>query len=331
MSINQQRTIGSRRFDVVRNGDPVPPQLRGAVIAIGNFDGIHLGHRQLVETSIAAARSSGRSAAVLTFEPHPRKFFAPDRPMFRLTPEPVKLTILDKLGLDGVFVRRFDAQLAGTSAAGFVTDLLRDELHVGGVAVGYDFHFGRGREGTPAMLAELCRRHGIDCELVPAVAHRGEPVSSTAIRSALAAGDVPRANALLGYRWFVEGEVRHGDKRGRELGFPTANMSLGEDCELRHGIYAVRVGLGPGDIREGVANFGRRPTFDNGAPLLEVHVFDFDGELYGRRLQVEFVAWIRGEERFPSAEALVARMREDARQARASLACAPAEPISFIG
>ena len=331
MSINQQRTIGSRRFDVVRDGDDVPPQLRGAVVAIGNFDGIHLGHRQLVETSIASARRSARPAAVLTFEPHPRKFFAPDRPMFRLTPEPVKLAVLDKLGLDGVFVRRFDAQLAGTSAADFVTGLLRDELHVAAVAVGYDFHFGRGREGTPAMLAELCRQHDIDCELVPAVAHRGEPVSSSAIRSALAAGDVPRANALLGYRWFVEGEVRHGDKRGRELGFPTANMSLGEDCELRHGIYAVRLALGPGDIRDGVASFGRRPTFDNGAPLLEVHVLDFEGELYGRRLQVEFVGWIRGEERFSSAEALVARMDEDARQARASLACAAAQPISLIG
>ncbi|HEX2724580.1 MAG TPA: bifunctional riboflavin kinase/FMN adenylyltransferase, partial [Beijerinckiaceae bacterium] len=220
MSINQQRTTGSRRFDVVRNGDEVPPHLRGAVIAIGNFDGIHLGHRQLVETTIALARTSGRPAAVLTFEPHPRKFFAPDRPMFRLTPEPVKLTILDKLGLDGVFVRRFDAQLAATSAADFVTGLLRDALHVAGVAVGYDFHFGRGREGTPAMLAELCRRHGIDCELVPAIAHRGQPVSSSAIRAALAAGDATLANALLGYRWFVEGEVGHGDKRGRELGFP---------------------------------------------------------------------------------------------------------------
>lgn len=330
MSINQQRRTGSRGFAVVRNG-AVPPQLRGAVIAIGNFDGIHLGHRQLVETSIALARRSGRPAAVLTFEPHPRKFFAPDKPMFRLTPEPVKLTILEKLGLDGAFVRRFDAQLAGTSAAGFVTGLLRDELHVAAVAVGYDFHFGRGREGTPAMLAELCRQHGMDCELVPAVAHRGQAVSSSAIRTALAAGEVPLANALLGYRWFVEGEVRHGDKRGRELGFPTANMSLGEDCELRHGIYAVRVALGPGDVREGVASFGRRPTFDNGVPLLEAHIFDFEGELYGRRLQVEFVAWIRGEERFSSAETLVARMREDARQARASLAPASAEPISFIG
>jgi riboflavin kinase / FMN adenylyltransferase len=330
MFLNQQRRTGSRGFGVVRNGD-VPPQLRGAVIAIGNFDGVHLGHRGLIETSIGLGATSGRPSAVLTFEPHPRKFFAPDRPMFRLTPEPVKLTILEKLGLDGVFVRRFDAKLAATSAAEFVTGLLRDELHVAAVVVGYDFHFGRGREGTPAILAELCRRNGIECELVPAVAHQGQPVSSSAIRSALAAGDVPLANALLGYRWFVEGEIAHGDKRGRELGFPTANMGLGEDCELGHGIYAVRVALGAGDIRDGVASFGRRPTFDNGAPLLEVHVFDFEDDLYGRRLQVEFVAWIRAEERFSSAEALVGRMREDARQARASLASAPAQTTSFIG
>jgi riboflavin kinase/FMN adenylyltransferase len=330
MSFNQQRKNASRGFVVVRDGD-VPAPLPGAVIAIGNFDGIHVGHRRLVETAIGLGAAAGRPSAVLTFEPHPRKFFAPDRPMFRLTPEPVKLTILEKLGLDGVFVRRFDAKLAATGAAEFVSGLLRDELHIAAVAVGHDFHFGRGREGTPAMLADLCRQHGIHCELVPAVAHQGRAVSSSAIRAALAAGDVLLANALLGYRWFVEGEVGHGDKRGRELGFPTANMSLGQDCGLRYGIYAVCVALGPGDIRAGVASFGRRPTFDQGAPLLEAHIFDFEGDLYGRRLQVEFLAWIRGEERFASAEALVARMHEDARQARATLASARVETTSFIG
>jgi riboflavin kinase/FMN adenylyltransferase len=279
---------------------------------------------------MALGERAGRPSAVLTFEPHPRQFFAPDTPMFRLTPEPVKLAILARLGLNGAFVRRFDRALASTTAAEFVGVLLKQDLGASGVVVGHDFHFGRGREGTPAVLASLCGEHGLACEIIAPVAQDGEPISSSVIRTALENGDIARANALLGYRWFVEGVVRHGDKRGRTLGFPTANLSL-DACGLRHGIYAVRVAPGDGTVRDGVASFGRRPTFDNGAPLLEAHVFDFAGDLYGRRVQVEFVGWIRGEERFDSATALVARMEEDARQARALLARAAAlRPESMI-
>jgi riboflavin kinase / FMN adenylyltransferase len=319
----------SRRFEqgkraagvaVYRDGDPVPAALRGAIVAVGNFDGVHRGHQALIGEAVAEARRGRRPAAVLTFEPHPRSFFTPDKPVFRITPEPIKLAVLGKLGLDGLFLRRFDRRLAGTTAADFVRELLAGELGASGVVVGHDFHFGKGREGTPAVLADLCGRLGLSCRIVAPVGVEGEPISSSAVRSALEAGDIRRANALLGYRWFMAGDVRHGDKRGRTLGYPTANIRLPEETRLRHGIYAVRAGLEGGGIREGVASFGRRPTFDNGALLLEVFLFNFQGDLYGRSVQVEFVDWIRGEERFESAEALVARMDEDSRQAREVLA-----------
>lgn len=307
----------SAPFPVWREGGAVPPGLVGAFAAIGNFDGVHRGHQALVAAVREAA--GARPAAALTFEPHPRAYFAPDRPMFRLTPEPVKLALLARFGLDGAFVMRFDGDLAATSPAGFADRLAA--LDLGGVVIGHDFHFGRGREGTPAILADLCAARGLACRIVPAVTVRegDAPVSSTAIRTALSLGEVAHANALLGYRWQVREMVRHGDKRGRTLGYPTANMSLDPGCELRHGIYAVRARVGEA-VHDGVASFGRRPTFDDGAPLLETFLFDFAGGLYGRAMTVELVGWIRGEERFASAEALVARMDEDSRIARAMLA-----------
>ncbi|TGD96317.1 bifunctional riboflavin kinase/FAD synthetase [Methylobacterium nonmethylotrophicum] len=308
-------------FPVHRDGEPVPEGLSGAVAALGNFDGIHQGHRALIAAVREMAAGLGRPSAVLTFEPHPRVFFSPDKAMFRLTGEGGKLAVLQRLGVDGAFVRRFDAALAGTGAAAFVADTLRGELGLSGVVIGHDFHFGRGREGTPAMLEALCAENGLACRIVPAVAAGGgeAPVSSSAIRAALEAGDVRTANHLLGYRWFVEGEVRHGDKRGRTLGFPTANVAL-DSCALAHGIYAVRARLRDGSVRDGVASYGRRPTFDDGAPLLETYLFDFAGDLYGQRIAVEFVGFIRGEARFDSAEALVARMHEDAAEAKRMLA-----------
>lgn len=300
-------------FAVCREGDPVPESLKGSLAAIGNFDGVHRGHRHL----LTMAMGSGRPGAVVTFEPHPRTYFQPDKPLFRLTPEPVKLAVMARLGLAGVFLWPFDARLAALTATGFV-DLLAREMQISGVVIGHDFHFGRGREGNPERMAELCRERGLDCIVAPAVVEGSEPVSSSAIRAALEAGDIAVANRLLGYRWFVRAEVRHGDKRGRVLGYPTANMRLPEDCRLRHGIYAVRAAVG-GKPADGVASFGRRPTFDNGAPLLEVHLFDFAGDLYGQTLDVEFVGWIRGEERFDGVEALVAQMDRDSEQAKRML------------
>jgi riboflavin kinase/FMN adenylyltransferase len=300
-------------FAICRDGEPVPESLKGAVAAIGNFDGVHRGHRHLLNMAL----NSGQPAAAVTFEPHPRSFFQPDRPLFRLTPEPVKLAIFARLGLAGVFLRRFDGSLAAVSAAGFV-DLLAQDMELSGVVIGHDFHFGRGREGNPDRMMELCRERGLDCIIAPAIVEGTEPVSSSAIRAALEAGEIATANRLLGYRWFVRAEVRHGDKRGRVLGYPTANMRLPDDCRLRHGIYAVRVSVGGRPV-DGVASFGRRPTFDNGAPLLEVHLFDFAEDLYGQILDVEFIGWIRGEERFEGLEALIAQMDRDSVDAKRML------------
>ncbi|WP_375408767.1 bifunctional riboflavin kinase/FAD synthetase [uncultured Methylobacterium sp.] len=308
-------------FLIGREDEPVPPALMGAVAAIGNFDGIHSGHRALIAAVRETAAETGRPAVVLTFEPHPRVYFRPDQPMFRLSDRGAKERVFARLGLDGLIVRRFDAGLAKTTAAGFVEDLLVRDLGVTGVVIGHDFHFGRGREGTPAVLAALCATAGLRCRIIEAVSidREAEPVSSSAIRAALAAGDVARANALLGYRWFLSAQVRHGDKRGRTLGYPTANMAL-DECGLAHGIYAVRAQLQDGSLYDGVASYGRRPTFDDGAPLLEVNLFGFAGDLYGQDMTVEFVAHLRGEERFDSAEALIARMDLDAAEARSRLA-----------
>jgi riboflavin kinase / FMN adenylyltransferase len=311
------------QFAICRDGETVPESLKGSMAAVGNFDGVHRGHQHLIRMAVA----SGRPGTVVTFEPHPRAFFQPGNPVFRLTPEPVKLAILARLGLAGVFLKRFNKELAALTAAEFV-DFLAQDLEVSGVVIGHDFHFGRGREGNPARMLELCLERGLECLVAPAVAEGSEPVSSSAIRAALEAGDIALANRLLGYRWFVRAEVRHGEKRGRALGYPTANMRLDGDCRLRHGIYAVRASVS-GKVVDGVASFGRRPTFDNGAPLLETHLFDFEGDLYGQVLDVEFVGWIRGEERFEGIEALVERMNQDSVEARRILA--EDTTVSMIG
>ncbi|MCE4224402.1 bifunctional riboflavin kinase/FAD synthetase [Methylobacterium sp. C25] len=311
------------RFTIFRGEGALPPELTGAVVALGNFDGVHRGHRALLDAVRVEAHRTDppHPAAALTFEPHPRAYFAPDQPMFRLTGPAAKEIAFAHLGLDGMIEQRFDASLAGLGPAEFVDGLLKTRLGLSGVVIGHDFHFGRGRSGTPAILAELCARAGLACRIVPAVSIQpGErPISSSAIRAALGAGAVDEANALLGYRWFVLGEVRHGEKRGRDLGFPTANLAL-DSCGLAHGIYAVRMRLADGTLHDGVASYGRRPTFDDGAPLLETYLFDFSGDLYGQEVAVEFVGFIRGEERFASAEALVVRMHVDAAEARGILA-----------
>jgi riboflavin kinase / FMN adenylyltransferase len=314
MSSDRPLVPVSPSFAVCRDGEVVPETLKGSMAAIGNFDGVHRGHRYLLDMAI----KSSRPTTVLTFEPHPRSFFQPHKPLFRLTPEPVKLAIFQRLGLAGVYVKQFNAALAAMTADEFVQSLAR-ELQVAGVVIGHDFHFGRGREGNPERMAELCIRHGLECHIASAVVEGSEPVSSSAIRAALETGDITTANCLLGYRWFVRAEVRHGDKRGRDLGYPTANMRLPDDCRLHHGIYAVRAAAG-GKIIDGVASFGRRPTFDNGAPLLETHLFGFSGDLYGQTIDVEFVGWIRGEEKFDGIEALIAQMDRDSVEAKRMLA-----------
>jgi riboflavin kinase / FMN adenylyltransferase len=304
---------------VVQRGTGRPaPQLKGAVVAIGNFDGVHRGHRAVIAAALARARALGRPAAALTFEPHPRSFFRPQEPLFRLTDERAKLRLFAGTGLDGAIVLTFDAALAEPTAEDFVNDVLLHRLGIAGAAVGYDFRFGKNRAGTPDLLAaEGARRH-FAVDVVPAVAPEGERISSGTIRAALAAGHVKEAAGSLGYPWFVSGEVVHGDKRGRELGYPTANLRLDPSCGLRHGIYAVRVGIGR-ERYEGVASFGRRPMFDVGTVLLEVFLFNFSGDLYGQTIDVAFIDWIRQELKFDTIEELIRRMDEDSRVARIAL------------
>ena len=309
-------------FVVVRGEAPADHALDGAVVAIGNFDGVHRGHRAVIAAALARAKALGRKAAALTFEPHPRTFFRPEEPLFRLTDERAKLRLLAATGLNGAIVLRFDAALAGLSAQDFVARILVGRFAVAGVAIGFDFHFGLNRAGSPDYLAAQGAKLGFAVDVVPRFEDAGRPVRSGPIRAALAAARVAEANELLGYPWFVSAEVVHGDKRGRELGYPTANLRLDPACGLKHGIYAVRVGVGERRY-DGVASFGRRPMFDQGTVLLEVFLFDFSGDLYSEVIDVAFIDWIRPELKFDSVEDLVRRMNEDARLARAALAAAP--------
>jgi len=315
MTESQQPTKG---FVVVRDDAPEAAALKGAVVAIGNFDGVHRGHRAVIGSALARATSLGRPAAALTFEPHPRSFFRPQDPLFRLSDERAKLRLLAATGLSGAIVMSFNAALAGTAAEDFIRGILVGRFGIGGAAIGFDFHFGKNRVGSPGFLAAEGVRHGFAVDIVPPLEDEGRPVSSGTVRTALAAGKVVEAAELLGAPWFVTGTVIHGDKRGRELGFPTANLRLDPNCGLKHGIYAVRVGIG-GKRHPGVASFGRRPTFDNGPPLLEVFLFDFDGDLYGREIDVAFISWIRHEEKFDSLDALLAQMAADSARARDAL------------
>lgn len=301
--------------------DAVPPPMKGAVLAIGNFDGMHRGHHELFAAARREADRRGAAALLLTFEPHPRSVLRPGEPVFRLTPLPAKAQLASALDLDGVVVAKFDAAFAAMSADDFVRQVLVEQLAVSAVIVGHDFQFGHDRLGSPEFLAASGREHGFAVAIVDAVTDAaGVPYSASRIRRLLREADIRIANGELGYRWFVNGAVQHGDKRGRELGYPTANIRLESDCDLALGIYAVTLTRADGTLLPGVASYGRRPTFDNGAVLLEVHVFDFAGDLYGETVRVALHAFLRGEERFTSIEALIEQMDRDSLAARAILA-----------
>lgn len=310
--------------------------LKGAVLALGNFEGVHRGHRAVIAAARRRAQDLHCPAAAMTFEPHPRAYFNPGVGVFRLTDLTAKLRLLAMTGLDGTIVMDFDAALAALTAEQFIARILVDRCAVAGVVVGDDFHFGKGRGGTPAFLQAQGHERGFAVEIVRAFLDGSQRVSSGAVREALTRGEVDEAARLLGYPWFMSGTVVHGDKRGRELGFPTANIQVDPNCRLRHGVYAVRVGIG-NQRYDGVANFGRRPMFDTGVVLLEVFLFDFAGDLYGEALDVAFVGWIRPEEKFGSIDALIQQMKADCDFARAALAqsaeafpllAAPMSPVS---
>lgn len=309
-------------FTVIRDTTPASDIPRGCVVAMGNFDGVHLGHRTVIDAALRMAKLHKTRALAVTFEPHPRLFFSPNTPQFRLSDEPAKLRLLAGTGLAGAVVMTFDKGRAGTTAHDFIHHDLIERLGISGIAVGYDFHFGKGRTGSPSLLATEAPRLGIEVDIQPHVDIDERPVSSTAIRMALAEGQIAEATEMLQGPWFITGEVIHGKKLGRDLGFPTANIRLPASCGLRHGIYAVRVGRGS-ERFDGVASFGRRPTFDNGAPLLEVFLFDFNGDLYGQTLDVAFIAYVRDELKFDGIDALIVQMNDDSAKARAALAAAP--------
>jgi riboflavin kinase/FMN adenylyltransferase len=309
-------------FAIIRDTTPATAIPKRAVVAMGNFDGVHLGHRAVIAAALQMGRAHGCPALALTFEPHPRRFFSPNTPQFRLTDEAAKLRLLAGTGLAGAVVMTFDKGRAGTTAQDFIHHDLIERLGISGIAVGYDFHFGKGRVGSPSLLVNEAPRLGIEVDVQPHVDIEERPVSSSTIRMALAEGQIEDATRMLDGPWFVTGEVIHGEKRGRDLGFPTANIRLDPSCGLKHGIYAVRAGRGS-ERFDGVASFGRRPTFDNGAPLLEVFLFDFKGDLYGTVLDIAFIGFIREELKFDSVAALMARMNDDSALARAMLAAAP--------
>ena len=311
------RGSGSR----IQGCDSLPDALRGGVLAIGNFDGVHRGHQAVLETALTIAAEQSVPALVLTFEPHPRAVFRPDSPPQRITPAPMKARLVGLLGFDAIVEEPFDHQLAAMPAEDFVKTILVETFAACHVVTGFDFHFGKGRAGNPVFLADAGLRHGFGVTQVePFCDENGEPVSSTRIRDMLAEGAVGEAAGQLGYRFTVEADVIHGRKLGRTLGYPTANMALPETMPLSHGIYAVRLRRPDGSLHDGVASFGRRPTVDDaGAPLLETYVFDFNGNLYGETCAVSIFGHLRGEAKFDGLEALVTQMHRDEAEARALL------------
>jgi riboflavin kinase/FMN adenylyltransferase len=310
---------------------PVPGIFRGAVAAIGNFDGVHRGHQTLLARAEAEARRLGRPWGVITFEPHPRSHFRPDEPVFRLTPEPLKARLVAALGASFMVVLPFGETLAGLEADAFVTSHLAERLGVAHVVTGYDFHFGKGRKGSPATMVELGRKLGFGVSIVEQVTDEGgphAPFSSSAIREALRQGHVASAARALGYHWTVLGEVVKGDQRGRTIGFPTLNIVLDRGADPFRGIYAVRVrdAARPGVAAwAGAGYFGDRPTFDTGRTFLEVYLIGFEGDLYGRELLVEFIDLIRPDRRFDSIAALVSQMNDDCAEALKRLAAVKAQ------
>ncbi len=315
-----------RLMHILKGIADVPSEARGATLAIGNFDGMHRGHQALLQVAKDNACRIGGLAGAIVFEPHPREFFQPDKPLFRLTPLDCKLQLMEAFGLDVCVVLAFDAKLAGLSAQDFIGSILVDALGVRHVVIGYDFHFGNKRSGSPETMQAAGVAHGFGVTVVSQVAEAGEVFSSNAIRAELAQGDVQGAARMLGRWWRVAGTVTGGAKRGTGLGFPTANIALSPEAALAHGIYAVRVHL-DGTIHDGAAYLGTRPTFDDGAPVLEVFLLNFEGDLYGRRIEVEFIDHLRGDLRFGDVEALTTQMSKDCERAAQVLRRAPAEPL----
>jgi riboflavin kinase/FMN adenylyltransferase len=300
--------------------DPLPEQLRGSIVALGNFDGFHLGHQAVVGRAVSRGHHERRPVVVATFDPHPVSVFKPGLPPFRLTTLDQRQRLFAGAGADAMLIFRFDRDFAARSAESFVAELLAGQVGAAGVVTGDDFTFGHARGGNVDVLRVVGARHGIAAEAVAPVLLDGARISSGRIRQALAAGELATVTQLLTRDFAIEGVVQPGDQRGRTLGYPTANLILGDYQRPRYGIYAVRVMLDDGSEHRGVASLGVRPTFDPPVELLEAHLFDFAGDLYRRQIEVALHAFLRDERKFGSSEALMAQMREDEAQARSILA-----------
>ena len=308
---------------VFRHFENLPDEVRGASVAVGNFDGVHLGHQAVIGEAGRVARDQGIPWAVLSFEPHPRSLFTTNQEPFRLTPFRIKARHVEALGVDNMIILHFDHEFAGLSADDFVKKVLVEGLGARHVVSGYDFVFGHKRAGNCELLLHKGKEEGFDFTCVSAVDDGETIYSSTRVRRCLKAGDPRGAANLLGRPFEIEGRVEHGDARGRTIGFPTANLHLGEYLRPALGVYAVRAGIDEGaDTRwlEGVANFGNRPTFDKKDAIFEVHLFDFDGDLYGRHLRIALVDFLRKEKKFDGLDDLKAQIALDSDNARQILA-----------
>jgi riboflavin kinase/FMN adenylyltransferase len=303
------------------NGNaPIPAEFRGGVVALGNFDGVHAGHQAVIGRAVEMARAAGVPALVATFDPHPVTYFRPDTPPFRLTTLDQRQRHLAEAGADAMIVFSFGETLANVSAEEFVTDWLGGHLGATGVVTGEDFTFGKGRSGNIGVLETLGAAHGITCAALGPVCDDDGPISSSRIRDALKAGDCDTATRLLTRPFAVEGRVQHGDKNGRKLGFPTANIDMAHYLRPRYGIYAVRGRTADGRTLLGAANLGIRPSFDPPKELLEPHFFDFSGDLYDQVIEIDFISFLRPEAKFDSLDALMVQMARDCDEARAILA-----------
>lgn len=314
-------------MQIIRQYADVPAALQGGVFALGNFDGVHLGHQRVIGEAARMARELGVPLGVLVFEPHPKQFFFPDEPFFRLTPFRAKARLLESLGVDILAALPFDADMSKKLAPEFVMDVLVNGLRAAHVVAGYDFHFGKARSGNASVLSYMGEMEGFGVSIVPEATLDGHTISSTRIRDLLGKGDPKGAARLLGHWWTVETLVRSGDQRGRTIGFPTANLALEDYVQPAFGVYAVRIEFEDGPhkgVYDGVANLGRRPTFDKEDVLLEVHIFDFAGDVYGHHAAVSFIDFLRPEQKFSGLDALKDQIAKDSARAREILAATPA-------
>ena len=307
--------------EIVTDWRDLPDRLRGAAVAIGAFDGVHRGHQAVIAQARAAADRLAAPLAVVSFDPHPRRWFQPEAAPFRLLTAGQMARALAPLGVDRLYLLPFDAGMAAMTDETFAREILSDGLGIRHAAIGFDFTYGKGRSGSPEGL----RRHGETLGFTVTVVDRiddpdGLKLSSSGVREALKAGDMERAKAILGRPFAIEGQVTHGDKRGRTIGVPTANVPMGDYMRPAYGVYATRTRLPDGRVIDGVANLGLRPMYALDEPLLEVWLFDFDGDIYGQTVETELIVLLRGEMSFDSLDALKTQIDADAAAARAVLA-----------